>query len=97
MADFHFTWTDAQWDEFGNRIVTINLEVLNRLIDGLELLAEGRRLNAPEQHRWAEIHKDARAIIAPHIAEIDAMKVSDAQADIDCPGEHITAQTGGMQ
>ena len=90
MADFHFTWTDAQWDEFGNRIVTINLEVLDRLIDGLELLAEGCRLNVPQQCRWAEIHRDARTIIAPHIAEIDAMEAPTP----DSPGEYITATIG---
>lgn len=73
---FFLGWTRAQWDAWESHKVTIPLEMLDNLITATELLSEGRRPGEYAKDRWAEIAKEASALIEPYIAEIDAMAAS---------------------
>ena len=56
---------DTAWDEWENKPVTIKQVDLDLLINGVELLSRGVRLNPNERKRWVELHGRLSALVDP--------------------------------
>jgi hypothetical protein len=63
MTRIYRDWTETQWTEFEHKKVTISLELLDKLVNAVELLQDGVRLNIAERASWGRIHTRAEAIL----------------------------------
>ena len=78
MDDLHLDWTDAQWNEWVDRTVTISLELFDALKTAAEALAMGLRPGPANRTEWQRIAKECNDIIEPEEKAIAALVTPDA-------------------
>jgi len=84
---FWLGWTQKQLAEWSSRTVTISLVTLHTLRIAAEMLSEGKQPTTQDKAHWADLAKECEIVIAPHVAEIDAL--THAEHARGCP---LTAQ-----
>jgi len=75
---FFIGWTREQFSEWETRTTPIKIELLDKLMTAADALAQGRRPTSQEREGWMRKAKECQDILAPHIAEIKAMKAASA-------------------